>query len=357
MRQEEQAEQQQEQAEQQQEQVEQQQEQAAGQPATPPVDLNGGGYIDRVLLRVNGEPILQSDLEEQWEYIQPGLQGLPREQLQAQEPEIRKAVVAQMADNLLLMQRADEMGISASTNQIDRAVARVMQQQGLSSEEELEQALAASGMTLAEMREQFAERIVQQTLIYQEIQPQLFVSEAEIQRYYEEHVDEFTQPAEVMFQQAFFVVEEGNRASARQAAESALADLQGGASLAAIGERYPGVRIQEGGDWVTLEDLRPELAAMIEGLAIGDYELVETPLAFHIVQVINRRDTRVQPFEEVSREVRNILLRQREEAATAEYTDRLRESAYIEVMAPEYRSLVEDWENARATSVTGRQRR
>lgn len=333
------------------------QEEQTAQQVPQTVDLHGGGYIDRVLLRVNGEPILQSDLDEQWEYVRPGLQGLPEEQLEAQEEELRKAVLAQMADNLLLMQRADEMGISASTNQIDRALSNVMQRMGLSTEEELEQALAAEGLTLGEMRDQLAEQIVQQAITYQEIQQQLFVSESQLRRYYDENIDQFTEPAQVMFQQAVFVTEEDSSANVRQQAQQALDDLRGGASLASIAEEYPSAQVPPSSDWLALGDLRPEIAETVQGLPIGDYsEPVETPFGFHIVQVINRKERRVQPFEEVSQEVRQILLRQQEEEATAEYTARLRETAHIEVMAPEYQSLAEDWEDGGAASVAGRSR-
>lgn len=338
-----------------------QQQQAAEQPAPEAADLNGGGYIDRVLARVNGEAILQSDLEEQWQYLQPGLQGLPEEQLRAQEPEIRKAMLAQMADNLLIMQRAEEMGITASTNQIDRAISRVMQQQGWSTEEELQEAMAAEGMTLQELREQFADQIVRSTIIGQEIQQQLFVSQGELERFYEENVEQFTRPAEVTLQQAVFVVQGDDTAgalqAARETAEQALAELRAGASLAAIADSYPGAQIpDEPSDWLQLQDLRPEIASAVESLPIGDYALVETPLSVHIVQVINRTDRRVQPFEEVSEEIRNTLMREKEQQAMDEYAARLRESAYLEVMAPEYRSLAEDWENAGATSVAGERR-
>jgi len=341
-------------------QEEQQQEGQAQQPAQA-VDLNGGGYIDRVLLRVNGEAILQSELEDQWEYLQPGLQGLPEEQLRAQERELRKAILAQMADNLLVMQRADEMGITASTNQIDRAIARIMQQQGYSTEAELEQALAAEGMTLQELRQQFADQIVRSTIIGQEIQQQLFVSEGELERYYEENREQFTQPAQVNLQLAVFVVQGEDTAAAqrqaREAAEKALAELQGGASLADIADRYPQAQVSnEPSDWLELRDLRPEIASAVEELPIGDYALVQTPVSVHIVQVINRKERRVQPFEEVSQQRRNTLLREKEQEAIDAYADRLRETAYIEVMAPEYMSLAEDWENARATPVAGQRR-
>jgi len=209
---------------------------AAPQPELP--DPNRG-VIDRVLLRVSGQAILFSEFEARLaEQLSLVAGQIPQEQIEAQLPMIRKGLMKGMVEEVMMEQRAEELGIVANPNDIDRAIMRIREDNNLLDDNAWMQALAQNGLTDALMREQAASSIVQQSMMYQEISRQVFVSRREVVTYYENNMDQFTEPEQVLFQQILFVTGGGDREVERELAENALTELRAGVSLSAVGNKY-----------------------------------------------------------------------------------------------------------------------
>lgn len=313
-------------------------------------DPRQGGIIDRVLVRVNGDPILQSELDGVWDTNLPVWRRQFREEeIAAQEPEIRRSMLMGMVEERLVLQRADDLGIEASANDVDRTLNRLREANGLVSDEAFEQALAADGLTVAELRDQLRKNFIRQRLIFEEVQRQIFVAEHEVTTYYEENRDGFRTPAQVLHQQIVFLLQGQDAATVLRTAQAALAELRGGFSMSAVAAKYDGAQLAGGDEvsWVALEDMVPELAAALEDMAPGGYsEPIETVFGYHIIQLLDRRDELVQPIEEVEREIRQTLMQQKQQERFETYTAELREDSDIQVLAAEYTGLLEAWENA-----------
>lgn len=309
-----------------------------------------GGVIDRILVKVNGAAILHSEYEEGFAAQLAIIEGqVPPEQLEAQLPQFRLAFLASMVDNLMIKQRAEELGIIANANDIDRALANLMEANGITSQEQLEQALAAEGLTLAELRQSIGDNLVQQRLLYDQVQRQIFVSEREIIDYYEENLDDFTEPAKVLFRQMIFILEGPDRDALLRRAQAAVNELRGGVALTAVAARYPEAQApsNEQGDWVALEDLQPAIAAAIEGMSPNSYsDPIEGRFGYHIVQLLDRTETTTQPLEEVQAEVRQILMQRKGGQRLEAYTGELRARSHLEVFADEFAELEAQWQDA-----------
>jgi len=60
--------------------------------------------------------------------------------------------------------------------------------------------------------------------------------------------------------------------------------------------------------------------------------LVETPFGFHIIRVIERRDARTAPFEEVSGQIKEFLTQSQREKQLDDFVARIKTKAKIEIL-------------------------
>lgn len=335
------------------------------QQSLPVASAQGGGVIDRVLVRVGDRAILYSDFEAQ---LQDRLNAvaaqIPQAQLDAQMPTLRMELMRGLVEEAMLEMRAEELGIEASPNDVDRAIANIRETNGLQDDTQWEQALAQSGLTEAQLREQAAGSIVQTKMMQQEIMRRVFVSRREITSYYEEHQADFTEPEQVLYQQIVFVYQGADRAPVRERAENALTELRAGISLSAVGNKYA----QEGdlvqgadqASWISPDDIQPEVREAIETLTPLSYsDLIEGRYGYHIIQLMDRREGKTLPLEEVAGEIHDLLENRKIGEQLGEYTKELMQDVSLEVYAEEFKDLPNAWaeENQGAPAGTPRQRR
>jgi len=306
---------------------------------------------------VNGEAILHSEFDDALSIQVAAIEGrVSAAELEAQLPQLRVAQLVGMIDELMVQQRALDLGITADANDIDRTLANLMEANGITSEEQLEQLLAADGMTLAELRDSIRENLIRQRLLYDQVQRQLFVSEREIVEYYELNKVDFTQPAQVMFQQVIFMfqAERANEEILR-IAQAAVAELQGGVSVSAVGGKYEDAQLIPGGDWVPIEDLQPSIAAAVEGMTPNTYsDPIEGRFGYHVIQLMDLRQEVIQPLAEVEMEVRQILTQRKSADRLEGYVSELRATSHLEIFDPAFEAVEAQW-NAPTANAANRQ--
>lgn len=319
---------------------------AVGQQAGPQAE-SPGGIIDRVLVRVGDRAILHSEFQARLQdMLSVVVAQMPQEQVDAQMPMFRMQTMAGMVQEAILEMKAEEIGITANPNEIDRAIANLRERSNLLEDAQWSQALAQAGMSEADLRQQIAGSIVQQRMMQQEIARQVFVSAREAAEYYEANTQEFVEPEQVLFQQIIFVYQGADRAPVRERAESALAELRGGSSLTAVGEKYAQssdlVQRATEASWVSPGDIQPEVRAVVAELTPLAYsDVIEGRFGYHIVQLMDRQEGRTVPFEEVSDDIRNLLMEQKAGVAFNEYVAGLVDAFSLEIYAEEFADLRE----------------
>ncbi|MEC7900663.1 MAG: peptidyl-prolyl cis-trans isomerase, partial [Acidobacteriota bacterium] len=251
-----------------------------------------GGVIDRVLVRIDGRAILYSEFETQWgDQLTAISSQFTQVQIDAQTPMLRMQMMVGMAQGIMLELHAEDLGIVADVNDIDRAIVNMRESNGLTDDAAWAQALTQNGITEVMLREQAESSIVQQRMMMQEITRKVFVSPREVETYYEQNLDSFTEPEQVLFQQIIFVYEGADRAAVYERANNALTELRGGVSLTAAGNKYatPGrdlVQDASEASWVAPEDLQPEILAAVNNLTPLTYsEPIEGRFGYHLIQL------------------------------------------------------------------------
>ncbi|MCH7823210.1 MAG: peptidyl-prolyl cis-trans isomerase [Acidobacteria bacterium] len=319
-----------------------------------------GGIIDRVLVRVDGRAILYSDFEAQWrDQLAVISAQFSQAEIDAQTPMFRMRIMQALAEGIMLELRAEDLGIVANVNDIDRAILNVRETNGYTDDAAWAQALAEAGMTEPMLREQLESTIVRQRMMTQEISRRVFVSQREVEAYYEQNLDTFTEPEQVLFQQIIFVYTGADRAPVRERAENALTELRAGIPLTAVGNKYttPGrdlVTDASEASWIAPEDLQPEILAAVNNLTPLDYsELIEGRFGYHIIQLMDHKEGRAQPLEEVAASIDNFLRNEKMGVELDSYTAGLMKKASIEIYAEEFTDLEKVWDEGNEGAPTG----
>lgn len=267
--------------------------------------------LNRVVLRVNDQISTLYDYQLHREemvrdIVRREQDGDERQRLLSQAGEV---AYADLFRELLLQSRADQLGVEVTDAQVDAAMGQLKQSYNLKSDEEFKAALAQSGMTEAQLRAQLRGQLRVQEVRGREVQSRVKVDEEDQRRYYRKNLEQFRQPEQVQLREVV-VLDEGGLPTAEErqrAAAEIRAKVRSGGSLAdaVAGTSTKGVTsaaIDLG--WVSPGDLDKNLETAVWKLPKGSLsEPVQARGGLHLVQVLDRRESRIPPFSEVQQAI------------------------------------------------------
>jgi peptidyl-prolyl cis-trans isomerase SurA len=263
--------------------------------------------LNRIVLRVNDRIATLRDYEMR-------RQDFTREILRReQDPEERQrllgqageTVFADMFRELLLESRADQLGVEVTDAQVETAIAQLRESYNIKTDQEFAGALAQSGMTEPQLRAQLRNTLRVQEVRGREVQGRVKVEEEDLRRYYRKNLEQFRQPEQMQLREVVVLEEGGAPAEERsRIAAEIRAKAAAGTPLAdAVAEHAKnGItsNVIELG-WVSPGDLDKNLETAVWRLPKGSVsEPVPARGGLHLVQVIDRRESRIPPFSEVS---------------------------------------------------------
>jgi len=138
--------------------------------------LVAADLVEGIVARVNDRLITQSEYDRRL---------LATRQGRAADAQARIVVLEDMIKEKLLEDRAKEMSVTATDEEIDAAVARVKGQYNLATDAEFEAALAQTGLTKDELRRQMRENITLQKVIGREVAARMDLSDDALRLEYE----------------------------------------------------------------------------------------------------------------------------------------------------------------------------
>jgi len=145
--------------------------------------------IDRVVAVVNDSAITLSELDA----ATAGLGGIKGDDKEKKKRiiETKSKVLDQIIEKKLVEQASNKAGITVSEKEIDNAIEDVKQENNL-GHEELLSALAKSGLTYKNYREQLKEQIRQVKFINKEFRSNIKISRDDVEAYYQQNKDRFS---------------------------------------------------------------------------------------------------------------------------------------------------------------------
>ncbi|NKB86911.1 MAG: hypothetical protein GKS06_01650 [Acidobacteria bacterium] len=299
--------------------------------------------INMILIRVNGDPILLSDLRSRVdERVDLARVSLPEAEIEAQLPALRWAVLEGMVEEKMMEQRADRLGIIIGPNDLDRYIANVQEQNGFASEADLLAEMAKFGMTMDDLREQGRRSMQQQRLVFEEVNRSIIVTDTDIQEYFEENLEDFRNPEEVRLEQLVFI---GDTSGLADQAAAAATQLQGGADLETVGGEYvDATPVPDSNTFIGIPDLTEALAEAVPGLETGVWsEPIPQGFGLSIVRVIERTQKTVAELDDVRENIRQRLLGVRSQERMQEYMGELRAGTRLEILDTRLERLRNAW--------------
>lgn len=271
--------------------------------------------VDRIAAVVNEDVILRSELERALANIRAQYADKAN---QLPPPEVLER---QVLERLILMRmqiaRANDSGITATDEDVERAVQGVTQQNGMSLDQ-LRARLAQDGMTFNEFRSNLRDEIITQKLRQSFAQGRINVSEGEVDAAL---ATAATGVASLQFHLAHILVNTPDGATPEQLA-TAQKKIEGVKALieknemtfAAAAARYSdSPNALEGGDlgWRGQNEIPPAFAAAIQQMQPGNMiGPVRGPSGFQLLQLVETRTQSSAAGEQVTQfQARQILIK------------------------------------------------
>jgi peptidyl-prolyl cis-trans isomerase SurA len=285
--------------------------------------------VEAILIRVNDRIVTLSDFSERM------MVELSQDRNPPSTPDAVRRYAERIFDALLeemiLLERADEMGITVEDEAVDQYVASIREENQLQDDEAFRQALEQMDMTEDSLRARFREQILLNRAARSEVSEPEITSE-EVRRRYERDLERFATPAQVELEQVVFpVAADGSDRAAVEARVRALVErVRGGSDLTAE-STLAGVEVLETGA-IPVDDLWPELREAVEGLEEGQIsEAIERGAGLLVVRLVRRIPAGHVPFEEVRDNVRQQLMIEAYQEQTQGMVERLKEEYLVEV--------------------------
>lgn len=271
--------------------------------------------VDRVVAVVNKEAITLSELNDQVAAAERQLrrQGTPLPDHATLERQVLERLVLVKAQ----LQLAKELAIKAGDVQLDRAIQRIADNNGMSLAQ-FRNALESGGMPFEKFREEVRDQIILTRLREREVDRKIHVSDSEIDMYLERNKDALQQQTE--YNVAHILVRLPDQASperieaARARAEKARAEALSGADFAKLAATYSdGADALKGGElgWRSSARLPDLFTAALKNMQVnGISQVLRSPAGFHILKLLGRREAAGAGGAPIKQtHVRQILIR------------------------------------------------
>jgi peptidyl-prolyl cis-trans isomerase SurA len=289
--------------------------------------------IDRIVAIVNDEAITARELDERMHFAmkqlaQQGTAPPPRNVVERQ-------LLERMISDRVQLQYAKESGLRVDDTELDRAIARIAEQNKLTPQE-MRAALERDGVPFPKFREDIRSEIIMSRLREREVDNKIVVTESEIDALLASSASGEMRNDDVNLSHILIVVPENARPEQVQArrarAEEALAELAKGADFKQVAAAFSEAPdALQGGDmgWRSGERLPTIFYDAIKNLKPGQAsEILRSANGFHIVRLNERRGATSAgaqvPSSVQQTHVRHILVKTNELVSETEAQARLR---------------------------------
>jgi peptidyl-prolyl cis-trans isomerase SurA len=309
---------------------------------TAPASPYGGETVEDIIARVNDQIITSTDYDR-------AMKELDEEQRQhgASMQEISAAhsdLLRNLIDQQLWLSKGKELGVTGETELVNR-LNEIRKQYGLSTLEDLEKAATEQGVSYEDFKANIRNQIITQDVMRQEVGNRISITPGEVQRYFEEHKQEYAQQESVQLSE--ILVSTGTAgadglgedpqkvADAQAKANDIEAKLHAGGNFSQLARSFSdGTTAAQGGTLGTYK--RGQLAKVFEDqvftLKAGGFtEPVRTKQGFIIFKVDSHTPGGIPAFKDVEQDVEQNYFMSRMEPAIRDYLTKLREDAYIQI--------------------------
>ncbi|HKS72000.1 MAG TPA: peptidylprolyl isomerase [Terriglobales bacterium] len=296
--------------------------------------------VEEIVARVNNQIITRSEYQRSKDQL--------KQEVEQQDPlhadkivaEREKDVLRDLVDQQLLIEKGQDLGITADTELIKK-LDEMRKQMNLDTMDDLEKAAQAQGVSFEDFKQNLRNQIITQQVIGKEVGSKLNFSKEEEKKFYEEHKDELAQPEQIRLSEILISTdkkgagdEAQHTAAAQAKAEELLQEIQKGAGFQDIAKKNSdGPTASQGGDLGLFKrgTLAKELEDKTFAMKAGDVsDVIRTKQGFVILQVTEHQQAGIPAFADVEPRVQDAMYMEKLQPALRAYLTKLREEAFIQ---------------------------
>ena len=312
-----------------------------------------GVIIEQILVKVNGELFTKTDLE------QRQIDALKAANRQVNSPgdlnsdatlkaaliEITPGLLVDAIDELLMVQRGKELGLTPNAEQLKDTVERIKKQNNITTDAQFRTALQQSGMSYDEFEKNLQREYIKARVQQQEIMTKIQLTEEESREYYRTHPKEFEKPATISIRDIFIsvptTVQNGQpvtNVAADDGAKKKIDDvrariLKGEDFVKLVAEISESPSRANGGliGPINVSELAPQVRDLLDKMKPGEVsEPIHTATGYQLIKLETRTAPTPEPFESVREDIASRIGASRLDAEQKKYIDKLRAQAIIE---------------------------
>ena len=240
-----------------------------------------------------------------------------------------------LIDRLLLLGRADELRLPRETI-YKKLKEDFKERNNIKDDLDLLRVLDKIGWSWEDFRENLLGQYLPEAVIGREVTGRIEVSEGEIREFYEEHIEEFSDPEEIIIREIVIKAggedDEKNRERFGRVSEL----LKSGADFASLAKEYSESYTSSRGGLLgplRIQELDPAISDLIKTLDPGRFGVMETSYGFHFIQLVERSRGKVKSLEEVEELIRKLIWQKKFQLERKRYIEELREKSFIDIKA------------------------
>jgi peptidyl-prolyl cis-trans isomerase SurA len=301
----------------------------------------GAVVLERILVKVNGGLITQTDLEaaQILALRTRGIQPQSEAELRQEIVDITPEVIVNAVEELLIVQRGRENGLSLSDEQFQDILDGIKEENGIDDDQLVEALARDEGMTLADLRD-----VMERQMMVGQVQQievgRVSITDVEAREYYDTHLEDFTEPATVSLREVLIEVPESGALNAardkegRAAAEAVRARVLAGEDFGQVASEVSDAASKTTGGLIgpiELLDLAESVRERIEGLEVGEVSAIDrTTAGYQILKLETSRPATPTPFDDVRDGIADRVYNERRLQSLDEFLSTLRDEAIIE---------------------------
>ncbi|HEY7862289.1 MAG TPA: SurA N-terminal domain-containing protein [Thermoanaerobaculia bacterium] len=293
--------------------------------------------VEKVVARINDRLITWTEYQHRLEQASaaPGAS--------TDTAKLRKDVLDELIREKLLEEKAAELDVQATDEEVSIAVERVKRQYNLATDEDFARALASSNLTPDQLKDQLRQTITLQKVVSREVTSRIDMSDDSLRLEYERRKEQLFQVPESARVAEIVIRFDPQDPSAREQAaariEEARGKMKAGTPFADIAKEYSqGAARERGGDLGRVN--KGELLGALDAAVFGeprsdDPPPILLPSSVHLLHVSDRLPAGYRPFSEVKDELKRQISEGLYQGKLDEYLNKLRQEAFVKIYEPD----------------------
>ncbi|MGI9554043.1 MAG: foldase protein PrsA [Thermodesulfobacteriota bacterium] len=280
--------------------------------------------VDRVVVVINDTIVTLTEFEEEAK-----INGVNLE-----EPGSDYKFLEQIIDKTVIEQEAKKAGIVVTDAEVEQTLKELKSQYKL-NENEMEKALKKQNLTEAGFRNQWKFQLLTQKLIQAKVKGNVAVTDQEVEEHYKQtYGDDLNNGGGSEYRIAHILILNDSSAAKQKATE--IADkAKAGEDFSTLAKEYSQdtMSAASGGDlgYFNKGDLVESLEFAIQDIKVNEIVgPVESPGGYHIIKVLDRKDSKSGMSQQYSNEIRANLYNKKAEEMLKEYLANIKDEAFIE---------------------------